>query len=62
MYRETTASLPYLYSRQLCSLQRVLPYPTLGVLSYLLTLICRLQWVPTPTFGVLPVHPVALYS
>ena len=50
IYRESTASLLYLYShgRQLCSLQRVLPNPTLGVLSYLLTLMCRPQWVPTP--------------
>jgi len=31
-----------------CSLQRVTPYPTLGVLPYLLLLTCRLQWVPTP--------------
>ena len=28
MYRATTASLPYLHSRYLCSLQRVDPYPT----------------------------------
>jgi len=32
----------------ICSLQRVTPYPTLGVLPYLLLLTCRLQWVPTP--------------
>jgi len=31
-----------------CSLQRVIDYPRFGVLSYLLLLTCRLQWVPTP--------------
>jgi len=47
MYRATTASLPYLHSCYLCSLQRVDPYPTYEVLSYLLLLTCRLQWIPT---------------
>jgi len=31
-----------------CSLQQITPYPTLGVLPYLLLSTCRLQWVPTP--------------
>ena len=44
----TTASLPYLHSRCLGSLQRVAPYPILEVLSYILLLTCRLQWVPNP--------------
>jgi len=48
MYRSTTSSLLYLHSRYLCSLQRVDPYPTHEVLSYLLFLTCRLQWIPTP--------------
>jgi len=48
MYRATTASLPYLHSCYLCSLQRVDPYPTHEVLWYLLLLTCRLQWIPTP--------------
>jgi len=48
--RATTASLPYLHSCYLCSLQRVDPYPTYGVLSYLLLSTCRLpdEWIPTP--------------
>jgi len=50
MCRTTTESLPYLHSCYLCSLQRVDPYPTYEVLSYLLLLTCRLQWIPTPYF------------
>ena len=48
MYRATTASLPYLHRCYLCSFQRVDPYPTHKVLSNLLLLSCRLQWIPTP--------------
>ena len=65
MYEETIASLPYLHSRYLCSLERVTPYPTLGVpsLPYLLLLTCvDSNGYPPPIFGVLPVHPVALHS
>jgi len=42
--------LPSLYqqcfSSPSCSLLRVTPYPTLGVLTHLQFLNCRLQWVP----------------
>jgi len=48
IYRETNASLPYLDSPCLCSLQRVTPYPTLEVVSYLLLLTCRLQMGTNP--------------
>ena len=48
MYRATTEGLPYLHSCYLCSLQRVEPYPTYEILSYLLLLTCRLQWIPIP--------------
>jgi len=48
MYTATTASLPYLHSCYPCSLQRVDSYPTHEVMSYLLLLTCRLQWISTP--------------